>query len=223
MPKHYIDVGKKIDLSLFTNYNDVEEMRLHGCKADYLQCGADNTIYTPIGVRTLAPEIVFMGNHYDKQFELSDYRLRMVKFLKKTYGERFCVYGSGWAKELHAQNLMFWQTKEAEIYRSCKIAINCSHINLRKYTSDRFFRILLSGAFCLNKEFPEMEEYGNNFVSFSENFDELKNKIDYYLENETERNEIASRACEYAHNNWTWEHRIKELYELINYYKNVDK
>lgn len=223
LPKHYIEVGKRINLSLFTNQNDVDEMRRHGCKAEYLQCAADHNIYTPTGSVTMAPKIVFMGNHYKSYFELSNYRHDMVRFLKSTYGPAFGVYGSGWGNDLSPHNLMFKQEQEAEIYRSCLIAINCSHINLKRYTSDRFFRILLSGAFCLSKEFPDMEEYTKNdeqkqrFAYFKQdcNFTELKEAIDYYLKYDDIRKMIAKNGQEYAYNNWTWPRRITELLKLI--------
>lgn len=218
LPQHYIDFGKQIDLSLFTNQDDVDVLTSKGVNADYLQVSADHTIYTPDGsVSADVPEIVFMGNNYNKTFELSDYRFQMCKFLKDTYGDRFGVYGANYPDGMAKGNLMFNQMKEAEVYRSCKIAINCSHYDLKKYTSDRFFRILLSGAFCLSKEFPEMEEYspGKNFATFSGCFSDLKDKIDYYLNNDFPREEIAFEGCMYAHSYCKWPERIKQLLKLV--------
>lgn len=218
LPEHYISFGKEINLSLFTNQDDVDVMRAHGVNADYLQVSADHKIYTPNGsVVAGVPEIVFMGNNYGNTFLLSDYRLRMVKFLKDTYGDRFGVYGAGYPEGLATGNLMFNQLKEAEIYRSCKIAINCSHYDLKKYTSDRFFRILLSGAFCVSKEFPDMTEYSpnENFVPASDDFENLKATIDYYLHNEGERKKIARNGYEYAFTYCQWSDRIKQLLKLV--------
>lgn len=218
LPKHYIDFGKKINLSLFTNQDDVDVMLEHGAVAAYLQVSADHNIYTPNGTRIDGvPEIVFMGNNYDKTFTLSNYRLEMCKYLKETFGDRFGVYGANYPSGMATGNVMYQQMKEAEIYRSCKIAINCSHYDLKKYTSDRFFRILLSGAFCISKEFPQMEEYspGENFVPVSAAFHELRDAINYYLRNEEERNKIARNGYEYAYTQCQWSERIKELLNII--------
>ncbi len=224
LPYHYIEFGRKIDLSLFTNQDDVDAMKMQGVNADYLQVSADHNIYTPNGPKKLnSPEIVFMGNNYNCGFHLTDYRLKMCTFLKQTYGDRFAVYGNGYPKGFATGDLMFNQITEATVYRSCKVAINCSHYDLKKYTSDRFFRILLSGAFCLTKEFPEMEHYFENkeqkqkFAAFKEdnNFSDLKNAIDYYLKYDDIRQAIAKNGSEYARENWTWPHRINELFELI--------
>jgi spore maturation protein CgeB len=216
LPDHYVTTGKEIDLSLFTNQDDVIEMSKKECKSDYLQVSCDQNIYSPIGSKIRCPEIIFMGNHYNDRFPLSHFRYEMVKFLNETYGARFGAYGAGWG-DMATGNVMFKQQKEAEIYRSCKIAINCSHYDLDKYTSDRFFRILMSGAMCLSKEFPVMDEYSPNinFVTFKQDFKDLKNKIDYYLDNDIERKQIALNGCNTSRANWTWDNRIVELKTLI--------
>lgn len=222
LPRHYVDFGKQIDLSLFTNTDDVVKMRENGCNADYLQVSADHNIYNPEGsVNPNVPEIVFMGNYYKGAFELSDYRLKMCEFLRETYGQRFGIYGGGYPPGMATDNLMFNQQKEAEVYRSCKIAINCSHYDLGRYTSDRFFRILLSGAFCLSKEFPDMEEYSPewNYQTFDGSMQDLKNKIDTYLEYPASRKSIAYNGLKKARANWKWEDRIKELLTLKEKYE----
>lgn len=218
LPRHYIEFGKKINLSLFTNQDDVDVMLENGAVAAYLQVSADHNIYTPNGsVNADVPDIVFMGNNYSNTFALSNYRLQMCKFLKETYGDRFGVYGANYPEGFASGNVMYKQLKEAEIYRSCKIAINCSHYDLKKYTSDRFFRILLSGAFCISKEFPQMEEYspGKNFVPVPSYFADLRIEIDYYLRNEEERNTIAMNGYNYAIAECKWSDRIKQLLNLV--------
>lgn len=219
-PQHYIDLGRQIDLSLFTNLDDVGIMKANGCQADYLQVSADHTIYKPEGKKVACPSIVFMGNNYPNRFPLSDYRLKMVQFLKKTYGREFGVYGAGWGS-LTIGNLNGKQELEAEIYRSCKIAINCSHFYLHRYTSDRLFRIMFSGAFCLTKKFPEMHEYQGGPVQLCDSFntlDELKKQIDFYLSKVVERADISFEAYKYVTTHCKWEHRIKELMKIITHH-----
>lgn len=215
-PNHYLDIGSKINLSLFGNTEDIEALTAKGINADFLQISADHTIYKP----SRKHEIVFMGNNYPNKFPLSKFRQDMCEFLKKNYGDRFGVYGLSWGGELCAENLMYNQVKEAEVYQNCKIAINCSHYDLRRYTSDRFFRILLSGAFCLSKEFPNMDEYlpDVNFATFKD-LSTLKSKIDYYLENDAERINIAKNGHKMAISKWTWKHRANELLKLVEKWK----
>lgn len=219
-PKHYFDVGSKIDLSFFGNTEDVDALQQRGIKADFLNISVDHTIYNPANK---SPKIVFMGNNYNGMFPLSEFRLAMCRFLKKEYGNDFQVYGSGYPNDLRAVDLMFKQEKEAEAYRNCKIAINCSHFDLGKYTSDRLFRILFSGAFCLTKEFPQMETYqseGKIFDSFSE-LSTLKEKIDYYLANEEKRATIAKNGYRYAIEHEKWSDRVQEMLKIIEKWKNI--
>jgi len=217
LPRHYIDFGRKIDLSLFNNQNDVDTMVKAGVRADFLQIAFDHNIYKPVGSVTLAPQIVFMGNHYSNVFTLSNYRYDMVQFLRKTYGKNFGLYGCNWPKEWGIESLMYNQEKEAEVYRSCMVGVNLSHYDLKRYASDRLFRIMGCGAFCISKEFPEMQEYegGKNFVTFNSDFKDLKDKIDYYLDHNEERKVIAYNGCKRTHESWTWDHRINELLNLI--------
>ncbi len=219
-PQWFFDVGRLIDLTLFGNTEDIEVMQKAGLKADFLNISVDHTIYTPISKN---PKIVFMGNNYNGIFPLTQYRLDMCRFLKKEYGSDFQVYGMSYPNDLGAINIMYNQEKEAEAYRNCKIAINCSHFDLGKYTSDRLFRILFSGAFCLTKEFPQMETYlaeGKIFDSFA-NLSELKEKIDYYLQNDLERSTIAQNGYNYAINHEKWSDRMQEMLKLIEKWKNT--
>lgn len=221
MPGHYIFLGKKINLSLFTNTNDVETMRKSGCAADYLQISADHNIYNPEGNKAACPDVVFMANNYTNRFALSNYRYDMVKYLKESYGNRFGVYGAGW-RGLETANFMFKQSIEASIYRGCKIAINCSHYDLGRYTSDRMFRIMMSGAFCLTKSFPKMEEYDGMLDTFN-TYPELKEKIDYYLLNPDKAKEIAMRGMDYVRANCLWDNRVNELLTLKQKYENMGR
>lgn len=218
--QHFFDVGRKLDLNLFGNTEDIDALTLKGINADFLNISVDHNIYNPTSP---SPKIVFMGNNYNGLFPLSEYRLNMCRFLQRQYGSNFQVYGKGYPSDIKAIDLMYKHKEEANAYRNCKIAINCSHYDLGKYSSDRMFRILFSGAFCLTRKFPKMEHYlssGKIFDSFIE-FSELKEKIDYYLENDLERQEIAKRGYEYAISHEKWSDRMQELLTLVEKWKNI--
>ena len=63
-------------------------------------------------------------------------------------------------------------------------------------------------------------ENGKNLVTFNGELSDLKAKIDYYLRAHDLRMAIAKNGCEATHNNWTWDHRIQELLQIINKHKN---
>lgn len=218
IPAWYLDLGMHIDLTAFSNMNDVDTLNSQGIRSEFLQIGYDPEIYTPVGGTMPMQEIVFMGNNLVNQFPLSKYRADMVAFLKETYGSQFNVYGSGWNNSNGSFNHN--QRAESMVYRSCKIAINCSHFDYRRYTSDRMFRILGSGAFCLTKWYPEIEVdfVDGMHLSVWKDFDELKEKIDYYLYYERERNWIAENGHLKAIKKYRFDNmaqNIKELYERL--------
>jgi len=98
VPQWMIDLAPFVSLTAFSNMDDVNTMRSLGFKSDYLEIGYDPEIYKPEGESLNMPEIVFMGNNYGRgYFPMSGFRIDMVDFLRQEYGNRFGVYGSGWA------------------------------------------------------------------------------------------------------------------------------
>jgi glycosyltransferase involved in cell wall biosynthesis len=220
LPEWYIELGRVMDLTLFSNMTDVKKARAKGIKADYLQIGFDTQLFSPqppIKGRVGWPPIVFMGNNYGDMFPLSKFRQEMVKHLKTRYNNDVGIYGGNWGT-LATANLMGHEKKEADCYRACKIAINLSHFDYERYSSDRIFRIMASGAFCLAKHYPGIElEFtpGMNLDTWS-TISELDEKIKYYINSDEERNKIAAAGCQHVYANHTWENRVQELKDLLN-------
>lgn len=215
LPSHYVTVGQMIDCTLFCNYTDVWEARRQRINAEYLQYGIDPEIYFPAESQTKTPDIVFFGNNYVNQFPLSIKREQMVQFLKKEYGLQFGVYGNNW-KGIESGNLNGQQHAEAEIYRSCKIAINYSHFDYERYSSDRMFRMMGAGALCMTHRYAGLHldfESGKEVVAW-DSFEHLKSQIDYYLENEEERNQIAKTGCERIHKTHTFDAMVENLIKI---------
>src|SRR3990167_9578300 len=70
-PQWYLDVGRVIDNTLFTNTDDVRYLHQHGIGADYLQIGFDHHVFVPYGEQGRYPDVVFMANNYRDVFPLS--------------------------------------------------------------------------------------------------------------------------------------------------------
>lgn len=212
LPNWYIEIGKHIHLTLFTNMTDVETARARGIRADYLQIGFPPDIFKPDGDVRSEAEIIFMGNN-NGMFPLSPLRASMVDMLKKRYGVRFKVYGVNW-KGFNAE---FNQEEEAKIYRGAKIAINLSHFDYSRYSSDRLFRLMGTGVFCLSHNYKDiaLEFEAGKHLDVWNDIPELLNKIDYWLQYDIERKHIGKQGCEHVHTNHLWRNRIKQLMEMI--------
>jgi len=220
IPKCFTDIASDC-VSLFTNATDVEKMKDMGFKSEYLQIGFPEKIYCPRGYMNMKEPIVFMANNYydmkegKHSFPLGKERQDMVMFLKENYGDKFGVYGNGWSG-LESGACVNDGIQEASIYRGAAMAINYSHFNYKRYSSDRLLRIMGSGCFCISHNYPEIEkdfEVGKHLAVFN-TLDELKNIIDHFLSHPEEAHKIAKEGCEYVHKTATWKKRIQQLLKM---------
>lgn len=215
IPQWYFDIGQHIDLTCFSNMHDVRQLIKDGLKSEYLEIGYDPEIYQPEGRKIPSKDIVFMGNNYGgTYFPLSDYRIQMVDFLKKTYPDNFAVYGNGWNFKFGEWNSS--QPDEAAVYRSAKVAINLSHFAYERYNSDRILRIMGTGVCCLAKSYKGIEEDFTQYkdVLIWENFDSLKIMIDQALENDKMREEIALNGLNLMRDKFTYDSMIRNILKL---------
>ena len=214
LPEVYTDMAQwGCDMTRFSNMEDVRTMRALGFRSEFLQIGYDPEIYTPDGVKGVAPEIVFMGNNCGG-FPLSQYRRDMVEFLHREYGSRFGLYGSGWGG-LETGNYMGDQHGEAAIYRGAKIGINLSHFDCERYTSDRMFRMMGCGVCVLSHDFNGAKEMFPGVGRWN-NFEELKELIDQYLyfENDNLRKSAAMYGYELAKSAYTFGQMAQNIIKL---------
>jgi spore maturation protein CgeB len=220
-PEWFYDVAP-FALSCFTNEVDVDNLLRFGCRAEFLQSGFDDEVYSPDGqLLKGTPEIVFMANNYlneDEIFPLSDFRLRLVRKLKERYGDRFGVYGFGWPGQSPLVNFMHRNKAEADVYRSSKVAINLSHFEAERYTSDRMLRILGTGTLCLSHRYPGIEKDfvdGEHLLIWDDE-DRLFALIDEYAgPGFFSSTNIAGSGCKLVHMNYKWcdmASRIKNFY-----------
>jgi glycosyltransferase involved in cell wall biosynthesis len=216
IPTWYRDVGKEIGMTAFCNEDHVDLFNQEGIPSTFLQVGYDEQLYKPEGSRGEWGDVVYLGNVYPKDrynFPMSDYREEMVDLMHEKFGKRFKAYGHGWKQSDGILNHR--QEKEAECYRSAKIGINLSHFELRRYTSDRLFRIMGSGCFCLSRWHPEIEKDFTDGVHLRvwRTLDELVALTEYYLDpkNEEERLRIAKAGHELVASRDTWTNRAMEI------------
>jgi len=203
------------NLTLFTNTRDVENLRKRGLKSDFLQIGIDPKVFNRHGQSRDHKKVVFMANNYGNQFPLGQERTILANMLT---GEGYAVYGSyrGSICSLNSNQL-----EESIVYNNCDIAINHSHFNEDRYTSDRMFRILASGCMCLSHHYPGIEkdfEIGKHLDAYT-NHRDMMNKINHYLGNPEARNRIAENGYDYCHATFTYKSMVENLFKLIEKWK----
>ena len=205
IPKWYDDILPYV-ICCFASENNVIEVQGRGYPSYHFNL-FDEDVYNPMESGKLK-DIVFAGDNYTK-FPMSKFRLNMVNFLEDTYGEKFHVFGNGWVRGKFASR------REMNVnYNQAKIGIDCSNIELSRYTSGRPMHIMASGCLCLMKHYPndEMDFTDGVHVRFWDTYEQLQELIDYYLVHVQEREEIAA-----AGNLWVREKfGYKNLEKVIN-------
>lgn len=213
MPVWYIEVAPYVT-SLITNEDDVKQICDAGYEAHFFQIGYDKNIYTPDGIVKHDADVVFMGNNFVHQFGLTQLRKDMVHRLQREFPASFKVYGANWGSDVRHTN--FQQIIEASIYRGSKMAINLSHENAGRYTSDRIFRLMACGALCLSHRYPGIEKdfiIGEHLFVWDD-LDTLVNMITYLQLNKNSEQvaKVAKQGCEYVRNFFGWDYRIQNQF-----------
>ncbi|MCK5491619.1 MAG: glycosyltransferase family 1 protein, partial [Candidatus Omnitrophica bacterium] len=106
--------------------------------------------------------------------------------------------------------------KMAEIYSASKIGFNSSIIN---DINMRLFEVMASGCFLLtnrikNNGLEELFVNKEHLITYR-NDKEMIELIDYYLNNEKEREAIAIRGYETVVNEHTYYHRVQTMFNYI--------
>lgn len=213
---HYSEWG--IDLTCFSNMEDIEIMRKCGHASDWLQIGYDPHIYYPNDLVQKDIDITFMGNHFG-HFPLSGLRRDMVNELKRIYGDGFKAFGNSMPDGSYNGN----QNGEADIYRRSKIGINLSHFDTPRYTSDRMFRMLGCGITVLSHKYKDIHaDFNHNndhdLVMWND-LDDLKRQINYLLQNWDIGKKIGEWGHELALQKFTFKEMAKNIEQLYNQYK----
>ena len=103
------------------------------------------------------------------------------------------------------------------IYAGTKINLNIALKGIEGGTTQRIMDIMGAGGFVLTnycEETAELFEEGKEIVMFRTP-EELIQKVDYYLEHEEEREQIARAGHEKAMNDYTYEKKIKKLLDWV--------
>lgn len=151
-------------------------------------------------------EIIFVGSKgYHKEYPE---RPALISFLERTYGDRFTTYGNDGRMVVRGHELN-------TLYASAKIAVGDSCFGGRpRYTSDRLTETIGRGGFLIT---PNTETLGiEGVVTYNQrNLEDLKSKIDYYLENSDQRERIRLIAHNDVKSNHTYTQRSEQIIDII--------
>lgn len=161
----------------------------------------------------LRHDVIFVGSkQYHKEW---NYRPTLIDWLTRTYRRRFELYGKDGKGVVRNQELN-------DLYASTKIVVGDTlspNFDYPGYWSDRIYETIGRGGFLIHPYIKGLEEEftDKEHVVFYEykNFNQLKKLIDYYLENDEERETIRKAGHELVKSKYTykdrWEQILKEV------------
>lgn len=158
-------------------------------------------------------EIIFTGSKgYHPEWP---YRPKLIDWLQKTYGDRFAHYGGGGKPTVRGHELNV-------LYASAKISIGdtlCNDFSYKWYTSDRLFESCGRGAFLIYPRIHGLEFFYEDkkevvYYDFN-NFEQLKELIDYYLIHTEEREKIRAAGHHRTKEAHTYRHRLSQLLSTL--------
>jgi len=163
-------------------------------------------------------DIVFVGSYYPNRLEI----------LERISDFNLGVWGPGWQriprhsplKECirKAEGVSYREWRK--IYSSSKIVLTIHYQDGRTLcyqASPRVYEVLACRCFLLSdnqRDVIRLFESKNHLDVFND-VDELRNKINYYLNNEEERKAIAARGYEEVINKHTYLHRVNKILDII--------
>jgi glycosyltransferase involved in cell wall biosynthesis len=123
----------------------------------------------------------------------------------------------------------FWNSSYDLSYRIPSVEEYASKINSCKIwlattgpvddISPRYFEVALSKTLLFCNDMPKVNHPvfidGETCVTFANDMSDFEQKLDYYLENDLEREKIVNNTYDLVYNNYTWNHMAKNLLEEI--------
>ena len=161
-----------------------------------------------------ANDVIFVGSRrYHPEWL---WRPQLIDWLRETYGTRFThIGGDGDTGTLRGDDLN-------RAYANSKVAVGdtlCLGFKYPYYASDRLFEAPGRGGFQIFPRIHGLEDWftdGENIRFFDYgDFDQLKILIDYYLENDAEREQIRVAAHEHVVDHHTYRQRWSNIVKTV--------
>lgn len=209
--QHSSLIGKSFDYMVTTyktSHNNNIKNKVNSILSNW-GC-ADNRFIKPRKKSSYSYDVCFIGNAYMG-------RKKIVKYLKDS-GISVQCFGKGWGKLIDDKKL-------PKIINSSKININFSKSRGNQLqTKARVFEITGAGGFCLTEKSNEVKSFfkENHEVVIFSNIPELKNKIAYYLNNETERKRICNNGYLKCSKKYSYSKIMRNILKLTSQKKIVN-
>lgn len=168
-------------------------------------------IFGPEAIRmksVAAEDIIFVGTNQHSGLHWR-HRGNLLLFLRDTYKERFVQHG--FPNEVRGLALN-------RLFASSKVVMGDS-VYSPFYWSNRIYETLGRGGFLL---FPDIPGLSDDFTPYKHfvpyeigKWNELEEKINFYLTHDSEREKIRRQGFEHVKKNHTYTRRCEELIKIV--------
>ena len=189
-----------------------------------------NTVYLPECCNPLRHRPIELNSSDFEKYQcdittagnLPSNRIRLFDLLS-TSGYDIKLWGNPapyWSKQdkikSYIQNEFVSNEEKSKAFRAAKIVINNLRVSEVGGTNVRTFEIAACHAFQLTSYRPNFEElYDSNEVVTFTSYNDMVEKIDYYINRPEERHEIAKNAYVRTINEHTYEKRLDFIFSLV--------
>ncbi len=151
--------------------------------------------------------------------------LERMEMLRRLSGRDMCLYTWETEKErgidipgIKIFGELDYLTEMPKAYYLSKINLNVTLPSIRSGVPLRIFDIMAAGGFALTNYQPEIEDLfviGRDLEVYH-SFEELTDKVDYYLLHERERLRIAVNGNKIVSRRYTYEKRVREILHIVS-------
>lgn len=143
---------------------------------------------------------------------------KIIQDILKTNHD-FSVYGKYWNEFIEEKYIKgeFIENKDLnKAYSNCKILLNDHWEDMveNDFISNRIFDALACKTFIISDKISSIQSLFEGCVVTYDNYDELNEKITYYLTHDDERIQLAEKGYELVKNH-TFDNRVSELISVI--------
>lgn len=207
------------------NFENSKELLKFGAKKSiFLPCAADPSCHHPVSaspeeVKKIGADIIFVGTYADEERFWHLERLCQEGYDIKIYGNSWekCPKNSCLIKKGYVQFREICCEEISKVFNASKIVLSFVREHNKETLACRTYEIPASGGFMLHQRTAKTDEAfkeGEEAVFFS-SYEELKEKIDFYLKNKNLREKIMQKGRERVLRENLFIHRIQYIIEVF--------
>lgn len=207
LPQWYRDLAPFFDVTSFTNWPDVEELRDMGHRTEFLQIGYEPRVYYPGDEERGG--VVFIGNNYGDRYPKGPLRRMMCQAMAEAFGERFMVYGVGWDGVVPQRNVGGYvrEPDDAKVLRRSLVAVGMDHFFRAGFASDRLLRATACGCAVVQWHYDGIEAE-HPYVTAATSIGDMVDSVAELLANQEYAHTLGARNADSTRRLHTWEKRI---------------